>query len=201
MCQYLSWADLHNVALTISYTASDLSECSRLNDVLNAYILDVDKSLNYLASAELLVYLKDHISTVGGSLNYEESLHFKKFQLPNLKLNRKEMVSATNADEQPVYVFLMTEHPNMNQFLDAVINQDYKGEIESSIPSSTLFFNLMEKDGSMQIEGRFNDEPIVLGGCEDTLCSLDSFVQFLSGQIHYDDVKAACSSTSQQLYQ
>mmetsp|Transcript_30662 Transcript_30662/g.22731 ORF Transcript_30662/g.22731 Transcript_30662/m.22731 type:complete len:123 (+) Transcript_30662:730-1098(+) len=122
MCQYLSWADLHNVALTISYTASDLSECSRLNDVLNAYILDVDKSLNYLASAELLVYLRDHISTVGGSLNYEESLHFKKFQLPNLKLNRKEMVSATNADEQPVYVFLMTEHPNMNQFLDAVIN-------------------------------------------------------------------------------
>lgn len=42
MCQYLQWADLHNVELTINFNAEDLDQCAGLEATLISYQQYVD---------------------------------------------------------------------------------------------------------------------------------------------------------------
>eukprot|EP00350_Pseudokeronopsis_sp_OXSARD2_P000638 CAMPEP_0170541408 /NCGR_PEP_ID=MMETSP0211-20121228/1145_1 /TAXON_ID=311385 /ORGANISM="Pseudokeronopsis sp., Strain OXSARD2" /LENGTH=266 /DNA_ID=CAMNT_0010844119 /DNA_START=542 /DNA_END=1342 /DNA_ORIENTATION=- len=202
MCQYLQWADLHNVALTLDAKASDLSECNRLDEVLLAFVVDVDRSLSYLGASDFLSYLNDHLSTVSGTLDFRSSFHFKKFQEQNERTGRLEDLTATNAGEQPEYVFLMTEDANMKLFLSAVSSEGMNHEAISSasIPSSTLIFNLMRNGlEELQVEALFNDEPLILGGCDSSPCNLSTFKSFLREQIYYDDVEGACVMEAEKI--
>lgn len=97
MCQYLSWADLHNVFLTISFDQTDLDTCKNLDKVLINYAQFVDSKLNHLSSTQFMQYLHDHIQSVSGSIDYKNSLHYKKYQLRNDLSRRPEMISASNA--------------------------------------------------------------------------------------------------------
>jgi hypothetical protein len=50
MCQYLQWADLHNIKLTVPYTQDDLDQCSGLDVAMFEYFNFVDESLNHIAA-------------------------------------------------------------------------------------------------------------------------------------------------------
>jgi hypothetical protein len=144
MCQYLQWADLHNVELTINFTQNDLHECSHLDTVLIKYDQHIDQQLDLLSSTEFLQYLHDHLQSVSGTIEYSASSHFKKYQLKHLLSKRPEYLHASNAATQPNYVFLMTEPNNMKLFLAALtpasIKETSTQHTESSVPSSTLIF-------------------------------------------------------------
>jgi hypothetical protein len=57
MCDYLEWADLHNVPLTINYSSNDLKQCGELESAYLQYLALVDDNLQLLATSELITYV------------------------------------------------------------------------------------------------------------------------------------------------
>lgn len=49
-CEYLNWADYHDIDLSINYLQSDLTQCNSLTVAYYNFVLDLDESLNYLAA-------------------------------------------------------------------------------------------------------------------------------------------------------
>jgi hypothetical protein len=49
-CDYLSWAHYHDIALTFTFTETDIHTCDSLTVTYYNYFLDVDQSLGYLGA-------------------------------------------------------------------------------------------------------------------------------------------------------
>jgi len=205
MCQYLQWADLHNVELQFTYTQDDLDECQGLDVAMIEYFNIVDESLQFIASTQFRKYISDHMKSAMGAMSYEETVHSKK-QVAAARSNRLDL-EASNM--KPEYVFFMTSHVNMKMMLNALIPSDIQHAFfhqvgSAPVPSSTLIFTstlqqTAEENGSgMYIEAKFNDEIVPLGGCANTYtpCKLEDFVSWLEDSIKIPDVLAFCNAVS-----
>jgi hypothetical protein len=49
-CEYLKWADLHNVALSIDVTADDQTKCDAMKTKLYDFYVAQDTALNFISS-------------------------------------------------------------------------------------------------------------------------------------------------------
>lgn len=58
-CQYLKWADLHNVALSFDFTVDDISQCDAIVTLQNQFYADQDQKLGYLAANQFLKLTHD----------------------------------------------------------------------------------------------------------------------------------------------
>jgi hypothetical protein len=210
ICEYLLWADLHEVELKVPFTYGDVHHCFGLQKAFDQYYNYVDASLQQLGATQFKQYLHDHIRSVAQDLNYNLSMHY---QMHNAKADRSVRPAEqhrNNVDNQPRYVFLMADEMNIDLFLSAVMqgsnktnavegahNQHHKEHARHVIPSSTLFFELVERDDDLYVEGYFNDEPLHLGGCHHIhSCTAANFAHFLNTTIAYTNVTAACQLTN-----
>lgn len=89
----------------------------------------------------------------------------------------------------------MTEPNNMKLFLSA-LTTSVSSYSDSSVPSSTLFFHIVENSGKTYIEAFFNDVAVPLGTCaEGAACELAGFVSWLAANIKVTDVVGTCKGT------
>jgi hypothetical protein len=128
---------------------------------IDKYVNYVDEQLGNIASNQFKQYLRDHILSVAGELDYNLTMHYKKHSEKSLSATRPEERHRNNVENQPRYVFLMSEDVNIDLFLSAVIDKHHRHEItghqRTVIPSSTLFFELIEDGDKLLVEGFFND--------------------------------------------
>jgi len=162
MCEYMAWADLHNIELTVEYVQEDLDNCWGLEGEILSYYNSVDEKLSYLASTEFLTYLRDHLTSVTGLSTYESTLHYKKHFKDHFLSQKPERLTATNANTQPYYVFLMSESANLHMIVSA-LTPSSKGVYEhinfATVPSSTLIFEVVQQadNSSSIVNALFND--------------------------------------------
>jgi hypothetical protein len=100
-------------------------------------------------------------------MEYTDTVHYKKNLLKQKNEKRPHMKQAVS-DEQPKYMFLMTEPFNMKMLLAALMpvtmRSQYYHWYAPTLPSSTLFFEVVENtDGSYVLNLLFNDKPVPVG--------------------------------------
>lgn len=204
MCQYLEWADLHNVDLDITYSSDDLSQCSALESAYYKYVVLVDDNLSSLGAMEFMKYLHDNLATYVGQMQFQDSLHFKK-HLEKRSQNLRPEMKLTDAEANPLnYYFLMTEQVNMKMFLAALTPQDLRSQYyhwsTPSIPSSTLIFEVVDNSGDITLNALFNDQYIPIYGCESGQnCKVQDVLDALNKQILITDVPTACKNSMSSL--
>jgi len=79
LCEYVHWADLHEVELNVTLTREDVHHCHGLLIAVDKYISHVDKKLNQIATNYFRTYLHDHIKSVAEDLDYNLTLHYKDY--------------------------------------------------------------------------------------------------------------------------
>lgn len=128
-------------------------------------------------------------------------MHYILHSAKSLSASRASERHRNNVETQPRYVFLMAEDVNIDLFLSGVVDKHHRHEINGHqrtvIPSSTLFFELIENGDDLLVEAFFNDQPLHLGGCEHVRnCTFSKFATFLNETIAYPDVAQACQITN-----
>jgi len=97
----------------------------------------------------------------------------------------------------------MSEETNIDLMLSSVLQKDHRDEFYSHhqrtvVPSSTLFFELIEDGDDLNVEAFFNDEPLRLGGCHHHKnCKAAEFAKFLNESIAYPSTKQACQISNE----
>lgn len=86
-------------------------------------------------------------------------------------------------------------------FLNAIMEKHQKEALSVTqrtvLPSSTLFFELIEEGDKLLIEAFFNDQPVHLKGCLSIKgCGASEFAASLSAGIAYTDVAKACQEST-----
>lgn len=102
----------------------------------------------------------------------------------------------------------MSEDINLDLIITSVTNASHSSELyrhqRRVIPSSTLFFELIEEGDDLLVEAFFNDQPLHLGGCEHKKgCAASDFADFLNKTIAYPDTSKACqiSNSTQVIFE
>lgn len=65
-CDYLKWADLHDIALTFNYLSSDIDQCNAIINSYYSFVLDTDERLGYLGANQFMKQTLDQISHIAG---------------------------------------------------------------------------------------------------------------------------------------
>jgi len=150
----------------------------------------VNSKLNNLATTEFTQYLHDQLATVEGSLNFTDSMHYKKFLLSRVQDPRLEYRLRADANGfTPDYYFLMTNDVNIKLFLAVITSADALGNFNetttSAVPSSTLIFNVYQDESGVNfVQAYFNDLVVPLGGCSSAdACQVTDFVNWLGSGI------------------
>lgn len=171
-CQYLLWADLHSIDLTVDYTEEDLTTCNQImSDAAKVYV-DTNFKLNNLAANEFLQKVHDYIQTATGAQYYKESLHYKLLTERYRKHDRlmAEEMNANNANHMPDYIFYATTDINLQMFMSALAGKDNVRAIpalqEHIVPSSSLILEVTEQDGKFIVEATLNDQKLPLAACD-----------------------------------
>ena len=107
-CEYLTWADYHDIDLTFTYLQSDIDSCNALAISYYNFVLDVDESLNYLAANQFLRKLLDQLKTLTGNLNFKETFFFQNYRQRNDEAHTLDATLGAAAD-QPRFYFYVTE--------------------------------------------------------------------------------------------
>ncbi|CDW80158.1 histidine acid phosphatase family protein [Stylonychia lemnae] len=203
-CQYIKWADLHNVVLSFDFTSDDVSKCDGLNTQQNNFFVTQDQALNFIASNQFLTQTHDHIKTELGKLDYKET-HFYKLnaQKEEHAVSNDEKLR-NNVDQKPNYFVMVASDVNVRLILSGLqgkTSADQSNLLKSDThPASLLMLELvLDKTGKLMVEAQFNDADIQLGGCSAPgPCDAQTFLTYLEKQIALvADVSKACALPSQ----
>lgn len=132
--------------------------------------------------------------------------HHTYFYLTNSAKARNAVTAddqlRNNVDEKPTYFVMVSSDVNLRLILSGLMGKQNAEQSyllsTSSAPSSSLTLELIQgNDGTLTVEGHFNDEPIQLGGCTSTTgCLASSFLTYLESVTKITDVAAACKGTT-----
>lgn len=208
-CDYLSWAYYHDIQLTFDYVPADIDSCNALTNSYFNYVLDVDESLNYLAANQYLKKLLDSLSTFTGHLQFEETFFFKNFMSHTLKEDRpylEEGRFSLGADAGPRFYFYVTEQVYMRLLLSGMMgkaNRQQYPQVFQTAPKPSLQFALevlQNTDGTKSVTAHLSDVDIVLGGCSNTKCDINTFKNYLK-TVATQDVPTVCNAKTSHVVQ
>jgi hypothetical protein len=88
LCEYIHWADLHEISLNITASHDDVHNCHGLLKSVDKYVNYVDEKLGNIASNQFKQYLHDHILSVAKELDYNLTMHYIKNSQKSLEASR-----------------------------------------------------------------------------------------------------------------
>lgn len=91
---------------------------------IDNFYLNVDNKLNNIASSQFTKYLHDHISSVSGAMDYHDTVHYKKLTARGSNQHSADERLRNNANNQPDYIFFVTNDMTLEYFLSALVGYD-----------------------------------------------------------------------------
>lgn len=122
-CEYLKWADLHGVALSIDVTADDITKCDAIKTALYQFYIDQDTTLNFLASNTFLKQTHDQIKSHLSQINYKDTYFYKQATLKSENAVLGDEKYRNNADEKPSYFVMVAKDVNVRLIMSGLMGK------------------------------------------------------------------------------